>query len=152
MELIKKLFYFMIVFMFLFSSVFLFMPMAAKESIAGNQNVFFALGIMFWFGFLSSYIILFIINSNRRKNTTTKKGIKHIGFFKINSNIIALIFDVIFLISFISVIIMLLFSYNGYILYIAVFLFVFSLHMHSIFNGQNFEYIFLNKNGGSINE
>jgi hypothetical protein len=118
------------------------MPFAGRESIDGNQTPFLILGISFWTTFLSSYIILFIINHKRKKKVETTHNIKNIGFFKINSNRFALIFDVIMVFSLIPIIIMLFVAQSNTLLYIFSFIFVFSIQMHGVFNGQNFKYIF----------
>lgn len=142
MKSLRILFYAMISCMLLLSSVFLFMPNAGKASIDGNRLPFLILGISFWVTLFASYILFFIINSKRKKNVKNKPGIKNMGFFRINSNFLALIFDVLTFFSLIPMLIMMFASASNIILYVFAFVFVFSLQMHAIFNGQNFKYIF----------
>lgn len=141
--------------MFLFSSVFLFMPIASKAGLDGNQIPFIVLGAAFWLTLIVSYTLLFILNRSRRKNGGSVTGIKSWGCLRICSNRLAIVADTASIVSLIVFGILIFTGQNSYIVYVFLSILVFSLQMHGVLNGENFKYLFsvINKpNGGRTNE
>jgi len=138
---IKKLFWCASAFLFLMSFTILFMPMAVKLG-EQNRNVVVVTGLVFWCSAIIGYILIVMSNHERKwfiKNKTTN-NIKmncRPGMVTFFANVPAKMSDVMMIVSFL----LLIFSNfvdvnNTYIIYVLLFLFVFSLHMHCLFNGR----------------
>jgi hypothetical protein len=107
-------------------------------------------GVLFWLGLIAGYILLALINSHRKKfesnskvsvskKSKSKRKPAFITFF---SNKYALVADFALILFFIlTLVFMFIPVLNQSIALISIAFFLFSLHMHGIFNGINFEYI-----------
>lgn len=102
------------------------------------------IGLAFWFFAISGYILLIVANvefkrisGNLRKNKRSLPGI--ISFF---SNKIAMIADVAVIISIVAFVIICITELRfKYIAFVTLFLLIFSLHMHCLFNGRIYKLI-----------
>lgn len=106
-----------------------------------NKICAYLVGICFWGGLIAGYILFGVINSKRKKKKESAK--KRPGVICFFSNKYAKVFDILFVISLIlSVVFMFIPALNqGIVLVLFISVCVFSLHMHSILNGVNYEYI-----------
>lgn len=100
--------------------------------------------IIFWLGLIAEQILIWKSNSIRKsieKSSEFRKikpGIGVISFARTEAGLIA---DVVLAISFIVLLILMIFSIGENVLqYIFIFLLVLSFRLHCIFNGQNFRY------------
>ena len=115
-----------------------FMPLASKDGISALSYV---LAVLFWLFFILGFIFLRPISRRRKSDRKYRKkgGFALIRFF---SNRPAQIFDVLMIAGLITVILSLIIhTIPDWITFPAVFVFVFSLEMHGIFNGKNYEYM-----------
>lgn len=108
--------------------------------------VAYFVGFGFWFFLITGNIIFGVINSRRKKEeeklkvkrkSKVKPGV--ISFF---SNRYAFVFDIMLVLSFVLCLIFYFIPvWNGKIEIFFISVFVFSIHMHSFFNGVNYKYI-----------
>lgn len=138
-----KVFLFLsIISFFIMSATFLVMPLI-KIDIDSSENIYnILIGIVFWITLILGIINLFL----SRKNIQIKDMKKGIGLIRFFQNKIAVIFDVLLIISIIGLIILTL-ATDGtlYICYIFFSLVIFSFIMHCILNGKIFNYLVMNK-------
>jgi len=144
---LEKSCFVMIIIGFLVSSSTVFLIPFASFKENGLANVLaYVIGGGFWIGLLLSIIFLLILNSIRVKTEKatkkqTRKSTK-IGLIKIFSNRIATFFDMLFVISLVSQIVIMVLKNTNQVLAITVlFLVAFSFEMHCVFNGRNYLYI-----------
>lgn len=100
--------------------------------------------IIFWLGLIGEQFFIWKSNSIRKSIEKSsefrkiKSGIGVISFARTEAGLIA---DVVLAISFIVLLILMIFSIGENVLqYIFIFLLVLSFRLHCIFNGQNFRY------------
>lgn len=138
---IKRLFWFAVVFQFLMSLSILLMPIAVQMR-QQNRRMTVLIGAVFWLSAIAGYVIVAMANSERKRFIRYKVD----GNIKMNcrpgiaeffTNVQATVADVTMIMSFlIFVTIGFTKLRYGYITYILLFLLVFSLHMHCMFNGR----------------
>ena len=121
---------------FLLSSLTIwFMPYV---SFGENSALAFTIAAAFWLFMVGGFIFLSPINQLRReeKEFTSKKNILH--FF---SNKPAIIFDILIIIGLGIIILAFLIDMPDWFMSSGLFTFLFSLEMHGLFNGKNYEYV-----------
>lgn len=122
--------------LFVSSACILFVPAAHNQKVPTM-----ICSTIFWVTLLIGYVLLFLVDRFRRKQQK-KKGKQHPGAFCFFQNRIAAIADGVWILSFLAWIISgRVQAAHGYLQYVLVFLFLFSLHMHCICNGVNFQYM-----------
>lgn len=141
---IAVLFWVSIIFLFLMSATILFMPLVAGVN---NNSGTVIVGVIFWITAIAGYTLLAI--AGFKKNKILQQGVKNkenessrLGITVFFSNRLAKVADIMLCIS-ASVFFILNFTKlrNLYISYILLFLAVFSLNMHSVFNGGIYKFI-----------
>lgn len=136
------LFWISVGFLLLMSATILLMPIGAEA--AGNFSV--AIGLVFWISASAGYILLFLVNVKRinmmqKSENTVPKGDKP-GVLVFFSNTPALTADIMLFSSFLIFIILRFTELkNMYISYIFLFLLIFSLNMHCVFNGRIYKFV-----------
>lgn len=136
---LEKLYWSSVGCFFMMSAMILIMPV-----IESNEKAIIPIGLAFWFFAISGYILLIVANvefkrisGNLRKNKRSLPGI--ISFF---SNKIAMIADVAVIISIVAFVIICITELRfKYIAFVTLFLLIFSLHMHCLFNGRIYKLI-----------
>lgn len=133
--------------MLLMSMSFLFMPIASEKALDGNDWCLILAGFMFWTPLLTGYILIIVMNKRRKRQIkdNNKVNIKNWGVLKIISNRPAFMADVSFIICLIGFYIFLFVNSDNYGAYVFLCLSVFSFHMHCMFNGANYEFIYKSK-------
>ena len=137
---IKQLFCSAVIFQFLMSASILLMPMATK---IGQQDgkIKLLLGLVFWLSAIAGYALVVMANSERKRlinqkidgNVKTNHRLGIVSFF---TNAPATVADVIMIISLLLFVVVNFTKWKyEYISYIILFVFIFSLHMHCMFNG-----------------
>lgn len=131
------------VFFLLNALTILIMPAAVGISQnTDSQVVLILLGSVFWSSLVAAYIIVYLANNNRkyfivqRLDRDISMGC-HMGLITFFDNTPAAIVDTTMFASIIALII-LFFSgaINDYITYVVIAILVFTLNMHSMFNGR----------------
>lgn len=136
---LEKLYWSSVGCFFFMSAMILIMPV-----IESNEKAIIPVGLAFWFFAISGYILLIVANvefkrisGNLRKNKRSLPGI--ISFF---SNKIAMITDIAVIISIVAFVIICITELRfKYIAFVTLFLLIFSLHMHCLFNGRIYKLI-----------
>lgn len=136
---LEKLYWSSVGCFFMMSAMILIMPV-----IESNEKAIIPIGLAFWFFAISGYILLIVANvefkrisGNLRKNKRSLPGI--ISFF---SNKIAMIADIAVIISIVAFVIICITELRfKYIAFVTLFLLIFSLHMHCLFNGRIYKLI-----------
>ena len=136
---LEKLYWSSVGCFFMMSAMILIMPV-----IESNEKAIIPIGLVFWFFAISGYILLIVANvefkrisGNLRKNKRSLPGI--ISFF---SNKIAMIADIAVIISIVAFVIICITELRfKYIAFVVLFLLIFSLHMHCLFNGRIYKLI-----------
>ena len=138
---IKRLFWFSAFFQFLMSASILLMPMAVQIG-QQDKKMTVLIGLMFWISMITAYVLLGIANSERKWFLHRKVGIDakmncRPGIVEFFTNIPATVADVAMILSFLLFVIVGFTDWKyEYISYILLFIFVFSLQMHCMFNGR----------------
>ena len=139
----KKLFWFSVVSFFISSATILFMPFGSFEP-GGNNDLAYILAVAFWLFLILGIIFILIIDKQRRKNIlfgiTRTEGIVFLRFFK---NKPAAVFDLLLFAGAITLVVSLLIirTLPAPVTLAATFLTVFSLEMHAMLNGKNYQWI-----------
>jgi len=125
-------------FFFISTAMIWFIPLASFEGDTGRRAIAYTIGVVFWLGLILGFFFLFLINRERKKGRY-RKGLPFIWFFQ---NPVAIVFDVLLVLSTIGLFLVLFIQgINQWISAAIIFAFVFSLEMHGMFNGKNFKYI-----------
>ena len=138
---IKRLFGISVVCQFLMSASILFMPSAVQIG-QQDRKMTVLVGLVFWVSAIFGYALLIMANLERKRFINRKAdgdvkmnycpGIA--GFF---TNIAATVADVAMILSFLLFVIVSFTEWKyDYISYVLLFMSVFSLHMHCMFNGR----------------
>jgi len=126
---------------FLSSATILFMPLGSFEP-EGNNLLAYVLAIAFWAFLLLGIVFILITDKKRRKHPLSGRpgGVIFLRFFK---NKPAIIFDVLLIAGILSLIISLLIirTFPSWLTLAGTFITVFSLEMHALFNGKNYEWL-----------
>lgn len=99
--------------------------------------------VIFWGCMIAGYVLLAMINKSRKSKIRGKQALKKSkpGIVCFFSNRFAIVFDIIMGLSFILTVIFWIFPVLNCAVIEIFAVFLFSLHMHSIFNGVNYKYI-----------
>lgn len=99
--------------------------------------------IIFWVCMIAGYVLLAKINKSRKSKIKNKQTFKKTkpGIICFFSNRFALVFDLMMGISFVLMIIFSIVPVLNCAVIETFAVFLFSLHMHSVFNGVNYKYI-----------
>ena len=137
----KVLFIFSIVSFFISSVTILFMPLGSFEP-GGNIFLAYFLATAFWIFLFLGIVFVLILGKQRRKNILFAKvsGIIFLRFFR---NKPAIVFDVLLIAGILSLVISLLINRTlpSWLTLTGTFTTVFSLEMHALLNGKNFEWL-----------
>ena len=139
----KVLFVLSVISFFISSATILFMPYGSFEQ-EGDVLLAYILAAVFWFFLLLGIIFSLIIIKQRRKDIlftlTGTGGVVFLRFFK---NMPATIFDVLLIVGIISLVVSLLIirTLPSWLTLVGTFLTVFSLEMHTLLNGKNYEWL-----------
>jgi len=140
----KVLFILSIVSFLISSATILFMSYGSFEQ-DGNVNLAYALAITFWTFLLLGIVLSLIISKQRRRDIlsaiTDSGGIVFLRFFK---NKPATVFDVLLIAGIIYLVVSLLIirTLPSLLTLASTFTTVFSLEMHVLLNGKNYEWLY----------
>ena len=138
---IRRLFWFAVVFIFLMSASILLMPIAVQMG-QQDRKMTVLIGLVFWLSAIVGYVMVAMANSERkwfiiRKVDGNTKMNCRSGIAEFFTNVPATVADVTMIMSFLMFVIIGFTKWRyEYISYILLFLLVFSLHMHCMFNGR----------------
>lgn len=124
---------------------------ASYDENYGSKALAITVAVAFWAGLIIGYVLLIMLNKNRRASAVKigrfKTGGCQFGIFKFFRNKEAIIADVIMLLSLVLFIIFrILDNVSVYLDLTVIALLIYSFHLHCILNGQNYRYIKLLKN------
>lgn len=141
---VKRFFLTSVVFLSVMSLSILFMPMAVNSM----NNIWVVLvGLTFYIGAIGGYVLIVIagvlikkhLSILKEKRKTNKDKLGLVSFF---SNLPALIFDILMLISIIAFCVVCLLDYiDIHIPFIVLSIMVLSINMHCLFNGRIYKFI-----------
>lgn len=126
------------IFMFLFSTSFLIMPLASELSLSGDNFLLTVTALWFWLSAILSGITFLLANKKRKAATGTMKS--RPGIFCFFKNPWAKLADSAFGISLSGFILVTIAAPKSYLLYILVSLSVYTFLMHCVLNGKNYQY------------
>lgn len=138
---IRRLFWFAVVFIFLMSASILLMPIAVKMG-EQDRKMTVLIGIVFWLSAIAGYVLIAMANAERkwfiiRKIDGNVKMNCRSGIAEFFTNVPATVADVTMIMSFLMFVIIGFTKWRyEYISFVLLFLLVFSLHMHCMFNGR----------------
>jgi len=139
----KKLFLFSVVSFFISSATILLMPLGSFEP-GGNTDLAYILAVAFWLFLILGIIFVQIIDKQRKKNILFARmdGIVFLRFFK---NIPGAVFDLLLIAGTITLVVSLLIirTLPAPVTLAGTFITVFSLEMHALLNGKNYEWLFI---------
>jgi len=136
----KKWLYFSVVSFFVSSATIWLMPMGSFEQ-ESKKPLAYTLAVVFWLGLILGFVFLIQIGKQRKKKI--KYGdTKGLMFFRFFRNKFATAFDVLLFTGILIIALSFIFRALPDILMTGgIFLFVFSLEMHGVFNGKNYEFL-----------
>jgi len=117
------------------------MPLGSFESENGSFLAYF-LASAFWLFFILGFLFLLPVNVHRKKDRRLRRR-SGIAFFSFFRNKPAAVFDIFLIIGIIMLVVslMIIRTMPGWVTLAGTFITVFSLEMHGLFNGKNYEYI-----------
>lgn len=135
------------------SSIALLLIPICEIDITGKPNALsIVVAATFWLGLLLSQIFIWLCNSKRKKGMRKEKKKDLLskgkpGIITFNRNMVALVMDLLMIISAICIAILVITgSNNSWFIMISVSIFFLSFNLHCYWNGKNYRYIeFLNK-------
>ena len=139
----KILFIFSVISFFISSATILFMPLGSFEP-DGDILLAYILAAAFWTFLLLGVVFILIAGRQRKKDIlfaiTKADGIVFLRFFK---NKLALVFDVLLIAGIVSLVVSLLIirTLPSWLTLAGTFITVFSLEMHALLNGKNYEWL-----------
>ena len=134
----KRPFHLSIIFFFISSMTIWFMPLASRDGISA---LLYVLASIFWMFIILGFLVMRPV-SRRRKNDKKYRQKARIPLLQFFSNKPALIFDALLIVGLIVILLSFLIrTLPEWVTLPAVFLFVFSLEMHGLFNSRNYEYM-----------
>lgn len=138
---IKQLFWFAVVFLFLMSASILLMPIAVQMG-EQDRKMVVLMGIVFWISAITGYVLIAMANAERKWfiNRNVDGNVKMNclpGIVTFFTNVPATVADVVMITSFLMFVVINFTDWRyEYISHVLLFLLVFSLHMHCLFNGR----------------
>jgi len=138
-------------FMGLASFVLVLIPFADFYGTTRQQTTGYIIGLVFWLSMIVAYILFWFTNKFRKKQMAKTKMplVKQkpglILFFR---NIYGKIADIVCAVSFCGTVAAILLTEKepGWYVYLIIAVFIFSLQMHGMLNGENFRYIMQKEN------
>ena len=123
------------------SATILLMPYGSFEP-DGNILLAYILAGLFWLFLILGFVFLLVLN-NRRKKDILNARIDGIGLFRFFRNKPAIVFDLLLFAGIVTLIVSLLVlrTLPSEITLAGTFTTVFSLEMHSLFNGKNYAWL-----------
>ena len=139
---VKSCFWLAVIFLAILSFTFILMPIANYTEGMLQRSILFFVGCLFWGALISGYFFLILTYKNY-KRTVSKKFLKEnesihaFELLAICSNQEAKIADAVLLADLMLLLIInLLKKTNGIFSYIGLSIFIFTIHMHCMFNGN----------------
>lgn len=139
---VKSCFWLAVVFLGILSFTFILMPIANYMEGILQRSILFLIGCLFWGALISGYFFLILTYKNY-KRTVSKKILKEnesmhaFELLAICSNQEAKITDIVLLADLMLLLVInLLKKTDGIFSYIGLAVFVFTIHMHCMFNGN----------------
>lgn len=137
---IKRLFWIATAFLFIMSASILLMPKAVTIGEQDRKAVVL-IGIMFWASAITGYVLIALANAERKwfiyhKVDGNPKMDCLPGIATFFTNVPATVADVTMITSFLVFVVSFTSRKYDYISYVLLFLLVFSLNMHCLFNGR----------------
>jgi hypothetical protein len=123
------------------SASLLMIPFADFRGSPPQKAIGYVIGTVFWAGIIAGYIIFWLLSRSRKQipsnGRCTKPRIGIISFFRTFTGMIA---DVICGLSLIGLVIAIAVAgdHAGWFTFLLIAVFIFSLQMHSILNGENY--------------
>lgn len=125
-----------IVFLFIGSLSFLFMPLSSGASSSEYRLPAILNGSVFWISFICGYVALFLAYKQRKKIKGDEPK-RRIGALRFFSNTYAKVFDILMIVSLIIMIVLIILGKtNFYFVFVVLALLIFSVNMHCILNGK----------------
>ena len=111
-------------------------------------------GVLFWLGLIAGIVLIMMINSHRKKNAgANAKSTGRPGAFRFFSNRKAMIADIAMIVFLVVLIVLSFVRIKEQSLFMIAFaFFLFSLYMHCVLNGTNYQYIMSKKTRSVRNE
>lgn len=139
----KQMFLISLVCFFLTSVSFLLMPFASEKASEGSKLYVIFTGLLFWLPLILGHASWIRVNHIRKKTLKQQQfQYRKLGVCNLFSNRWAVISDAVCLASLAGFILFMIFNQASYMNYICLFLGNFSLHSHSLFNGENYKWIY----------
>ena len=134
-----------LIFLFVLSADIALMSVVPIKNVQDEPTIFlYILGTIFWLAVVAIFISIILRDSKRKKDKAYNKSskIEHFGLLNFFTSKEAIIIDIIFLANILLTIIVGEFHSNkdGLLLYVLAAQ-VFTLGLHSIVNGRNYDYI-----------
>jgi len=138
----KAFFWLSVISFFISSATILFMPLGSFET-DGNVVLAYFLAAAFWVFFALGFLFILLLNWQRKRDILFARmdGIIYFRFFK---NKISIAFDLLLIIGIITLALSLIIipTLPAATTLIGTFITVFSLEMHGLFNGKNYEWLY----------
>jgi len=133
-----------IVSFFISSATILFMPLGSFEP-DGNIHLAYFLASSFWAFLLLGIVFILILGKQRKRNILLART-GSIGLLRFFKNKPAIIFDVLLIAGILSLVISLVIirTLPSWLTLVGTFTTVFSLEMHAVLNGKNYEWLCTN--------
>ena len=139
----KVLFTLSVISFFVSSATILFMPFGSFEQ-DGNVILAYTLAITFWLFLALGLIFVLLLSRQRSKDIKYARmdGIIFLRFFK---NKLAVVFDLLLLAGILTLVFSLIIirTLPAEVTLAGTFITVFSLEMHCLFNGKNYEWLYI---------
>lgn len=149
---LKRYFHGSIVMLTIFPMTFLIMPISNMLDGIPQRILFALVGSMFWLSFISGYVLLFLVKHKSKKvdGFGDKKELdqnkKWYRRFHLFTNVPTVAADTAFIAA---LIVLLILSHRGntagYVIYVDIFILVFSLNIHLLFGGNLYKSILQEK-------
>jgi len=133
--------------LFISSYVIILIPFSDFGEGGFKTVLSYCISICFYLFLILGYILFIVANQKRKKQKLTKKNRYKLkpGIIVFFSSLWGSIADIILIMSVVMVAMLMIFPnvFSDLIKYILIATFIFSVHMHSIFNGVNYRVAFL---------
>jgi len=139
----KALFTLSVISFFVSSATIFFMPFGSFEP-DGNVMLAYILAITFWLFLVMGIFFVLLLSRQRFKDMKYARmdGIMFLRFFK---NKLAVVFDLLLLAGILTLVLSLIIirTLPAEVALAGTFITVFSLEMHCLFNGKNYEWLYI---------
>lgn len=148
---IKNLLHTAMIFISVYSVSILFMPLASDLSSKTHRISTIILGLIFWVSVGIAYSSMFMANKKRKELGYEKHSKSRLGIFSFFSNVLATVVDFLLFVS-VVLFVVLLFVPNNRLMYVALFMLVWSINFHCILNGKTYAVSKIDLNRGEGND